>query len=121
MLQTQIFTQKNTNWLRFYSEFLNKNLVGGVSGLDITDMIQNLITFSERGVFLFYKIAQIFCWLKKGPPKMDNIHAVLTTFQIYKSWYQLGLGSQKGPKKSQLCWKSHPYNEMPSKFLNSKS
>ena len=33
MLQTQIFTQKYRSWLRFYSEFLRKNLVAEVSGL----------------------------------------------------------------------------------------
>ena len=33
MLQTQIFTQKYRRWLRFYSEFLIKKLVAGVSGL----------------------------------------------------------------------------------------
>ena len=31
--KTQIFTQKNRSWLRFYSEFLSKNLAGGVSGV----------------------------------------------------------------------------------------
>ena len=31
-LQTQIFTQKYRSWLRFYSEFLRKNLAGGASG-----------------------------------------------------------------------------------------
>ena len=31
-LQTQIFTQKYRSWLRFYSEFLRKNLAAGVSG-----------------------------------------------------------------------------------------
>ena len=34
MLQTQIFTQKYRSWLRFYSEFLRKNLVAGVSVLN---------------------------------------------------------------------------------------
>ena len=33
-LQTQIFTQKYRSWLRFYSEYLSKNLAGGVSVLD---------------------------------------------------------------------------------------
>ena len=33
MLQTQIFTQKYRSWLRFYSEFLRKNLAAEVSGL----------------------------------------------------------------------------------------
>ena len=32
-IKTQIFTQKYRSWLRFYSEFLRKNLVGGVSDL----------------------------------------------------------------------------------------
>ena len=32
--KTQIFTQKNMNWLRFYSEYLRKNLVGGGSDQD---------------------------------------------------------------------------------------
>ena len=32
-LQTQIFTQKYRSWLRFYSEFLRKNLAAEVSGL----------------------------------------------------------------------------------------
>ena len=32
MLQTQIFTQKYKSWLRFYSEFLRKNLAAEVSG-----------------------------------------------------------------------------------------
>ena len=29
--KTQIFTQKNTSYLRFYSEFLSKNLADGGS------------------------------------------------------------------------------------------
>ena len=33
-LQTQIFTQKYRSWLRFYSEFLRKNLAAGVSVLN---------------------------------------------------------------------------------------
>ena len=33
-LQTQIFTQKYMSWLRFYSEFLRKNLAAGVSVLN---------------------------------------------------------------------------------------
>ena len=31
--KTRIFTQKNTRLLRFYSEFLSKNLAGGGSAL----------------------------------------------------------------------------------------
>ena len=33
MLQTQIFTRKYRSWLRFYSEFLRKNLAAEVSDL----------------------------------------------------------------------------------------
>ena len=33
-LQTQIFTQKYRSWIRFYSEFLRKNLAAGVSVLN---------------------------------------------------------------------------------------
>ena len=32
--RTQFFTQKNMNWLRFYSEYLSKKLVGGGSDQD---------------------------------------------------------------------------------------
>ena len=77
--------------------------------------------FQSVVFFFFTKLHKYFFDLRRDPQKMDKIHAVLTTSQIYKSWYQLGLGSQKGPTKSQLCSKSHPYSEMPSKFLNSKS
>ena len=34
-LETQIFTQKNESWLRFYSEFLSKKLAAGVSAWTI--------------------------------------------------------------------------------------
>ena len=37
-LQTQIFTQKYRSWLRFYSEFLRKNLAVEVSGRHVTTL-----------------------------------------------------------------------------------
>ena len=51
-LKTQIFTQKYRSWLIFYSEFLRKNLAGGVSA------------FATRiALFPCYCFRYFRCWL----------------------------------------------------------
>ena len=39
--KTQIFTQKNRSWLRFYSKFLNKDMAGGGSVTEVRTEIKH--------------------------------------------------------------------------------
>ena len=56
-LETQIFTQKNESWLRFYSEFLSKKLAAGVSAWTILWSIPAAplgLAYSHRKVILTF-------------------------------------------------------------------
>ena len=56
-LKTQIFTQKNESWIRFYSEFLSKKLAAGVSAWTILWSIPAAplgLAYSHRKVILTF-------------------------------------------------------------------
>ena len=55
--ETQIFTQRNESWLRFYSEFLSKKLAAGVSAWTILWSIPAAplgLAYSHRKVILTF-------------------------------------------------------------------
>ena len=58
--ETQIFTQTNSGWLGFYSEFLSNNLAGGVSGF----MYHSLSSFEDTNncSILVFLIISANCW-----------------------------------------------------------